>query len=285
MGHYLKTKRDRTFYIHDTAGTKGTIIAVHGLTGNHKQFMHYQEVLSDDYRFISYDLLGRGNSGPALPDTSIFTHAEDLADLIEALHINELILMGYSMGAYICAIAAATQKKIKPKALILLDGAGDADDTVRKLVLPSLNRMKKAYPSKESYAREMKELYTKLNVDWNERLKELVQYELKQTNGNWMHKSDAGLIEQDFESFYDFKPEVFERISCAVFLLIATGGIGENRSLFSEESYAAMKKRIRNLHTERSTQNHYEIVLKKQPAVTEQIKEFLSLEEIVNENR
>src|SRR5690625_6337800 len=103
LDNYITTEGGYTFYVRDTPGEQGTIVAVHGLTGNHKQFYHFQKSLAGKYRFISYDIRGRGKSDSASSETSIFTHAEDLVKLIETLNIKRPILMGYSMGAYICA--------------------------------------------------------------------------------------------------------------------------------------------------------------------------------------
>ena len=65
----------------------------------------------------------------------------NLLDLIATLEIERPILLGYSMGAYISAIAAS--RLANTESLILLDGAGLADESTRQLVLPSLERLKK----------------------------------------------------------------------------------------------------------------------------------------------
>lgn len=40
----------------DYPGEKGTIIAIHGLTGTHKNMYYYAEQFKGEYRFISVDL-------------------------------------------------------------------------------------------------------------------------------------------------------------------------------------------------------------------------------------
>lgn len=286
MDHYVTTGKNRSFNVHETPGDSGTIIAVHGLTGHHQQLMHYQTAFSGEYRFISYDVSGRGNSDPALPDTSIDTHAEELADLIDALKIENPILLGYSMGAYICVLATANYSFINPKALILLDGGGKADDTARELVLPSLDRMKKKYVSEKHYIEDMHELYTRLNIEWNAEVERSIRYELTKESAHWKHKSNAELIAQDFESFYSFKPgEMAERIVCPVFLLIATGNLGGQRALFTEDSYTTLKKVLHPLRLEYTKQNHYEIILNNQPEIFKQIRDFLFTEVNSHENQ
>lgn len=274
MEQYVLTKSGFTLCINDTPGEKGTIIAVHGLTGNHKQFHHYQTAFTGTYRFVSYDLRGRGNSDPAAKSTSIYTHVEDLIELIEILNIKRPILMGYSMGAYICAIAAS--KLFNVEALILLDGAGEADDTSRKLVIPSLTRLHKEFQSVEKYVEEMKVLYTNLQVSWTETMEEIVQYDLKRTVNGWTHKSDPVLIEQDFESFYTFTPGIVcSHITSETLLFIATGRIGDKAPLFRKDGYKKTKRYIRHLKTHEIHINHYELVFNIQPTINKEIFRFL----------
>src|SRR5690625_1787582 len=220
MEKLIKTKTGHHFYIKDTPGSLGTIIAVHGLTGNHKQLYHYQQAFYNKYRFITYDVRGRGNSDQTSANTSIYTHANDLINLIEELDIKRPILMGYSMGAYISAIVASRLKNIE--ALILLDGVGTADDVSRELVLPSLKRLEKVFESPKEYVNEVEFLYKNLLVDWNDLIAEMVAYDIKQMDTGWIHKSDTKLIEQDFESFYTFNhDEVCTKIIVPTLLYIA----------------------------------------------------------------
>ncbi len=276
MEQYIKTKKGYTFYINDTPGEQGTIIAAHGLTGNHKQMYHYQKAFSGKYRFISYDILGRGNSDKALKETSIFTHAKDLIDLIEILGIERPILMGYSMGAYICSLVASRLPEVE--ALILLDGAGDADDTSKQLVLPSLKRLSKVYSIAQEYIQEVKTLYTDLKVKWNDTMSEIVNYDIKKIVNGWTHKSDPALIEQDFESFYTFKQEeVCPKISTKTLLFIATGKIAGKAPLFQKSGYKKTRKFISTIETKYTDVNHYELVFNEQPEIIRQIEGFLAI--------
>ncbi|MBD8005939.1 alpha/beta fold hydrolase [Bacillus norwichensis] len=275
MGQYITTNKGRNFYVHETPGEQGTIIGSHGLTGNHKQLQYYQEAFSGTYRFISYDILGRGNSGAAAETSSIETHADHLLDLIATLEIERPILLGYSMGAYISAIVAS--QLADTDGLILLDGAGQADESTKQLVLPSLERLKKTYSNPNQYVEEAKKLYTRLNIDWDQQMEEAVLYEIAKDEHFWRNKSNLQTITRDFESFYTFKSEnVFAHIECPAFLLIATGSIGDQGPLFKEEGYAEIKKQLSRLQTEVTPVNHYELVFNKQPKIISQIEAFLS---------
>lgn len=276
MGKTITTKKGTKLYVYDTPGAKGTIVAAHGLTGNHRQFNYFQKSLKGKYRFISYDIRGRGNSDPALKNTSIFTHAEDLLDLIKTLKIDRPILMGYSMGAYICALVAKELPEVE--ALILLDGGAEADQTSKELVLPSLKRLEKNYLSEQEYIDEVKALYTNLNVHWNDTLAEIVKYDLKQIDKGWTHKLDLKLTKQDFETFYSFNPlKVGRNILCKTLLIISKGKIGGKSPLFRGSGYDKIRNSISNIEPIYTDVNHYELVFNEQPSLVQQIKNFLKV--------
>lgn len=275
MEEYLHTVNGQTFQLLDSPGEKGTIIAIHGLTGNHKSLHYYRELLAGEYRFISYDLRGRGNSSETDPDTSIESHIQDLIALIGSLQIENPILLGYSMGAFIAATVASRLKQTR--ALILLDGAAKTTDHQRDIVKPSLNRLSKRHETPESYVNETKAIYTRIGVEWSDVVQANVEYEIKPFEGGWKHKSDSEQILKDFESFYTFDPEeVCSKVSCKTLLVIAKGEIGPYPPLFLEKDYDLTKKSIKQLQTITDDCNHYTLVFHNQPKINETIKSFLS---------
>ena len=76
----------------DYPGEKGTIIAIHGLTGTHKNMHYYAEQFKGEYRFISLDLRGRGNSAAADSDTSIFKLGSSVVVVVVPGHQVQLLL-------------------------------------------------------------------------------------------------------------------------------------------------------------------------------------------------
>ncbi|MCG7334910.1 alpha/beta hydrolase [Sporosarcina sp. ACRSM] len=259
--------------IQETPGHKGTIIAVHGLTGNHKTFYHYRKLLEGDYTFISYDLRGRGNSSPADENTSLFKHAEELKTFIEMKKIEKPILMGYSMGAYICALVAS---EVEVSGLILLDGAGTTEERQRELIIPSLSRLNKSYRSADDYVAQTRDIYASLNVEWDAAVEEITRYEVKETPDGWRHKSEASAMEKDFNSFYDFHPiPVFEKIICPTLLVIAYGPLGKKEPLFTKETYNETIATAKDLVTIEVPANHYTLMFEKQEKVQESILDLL----------
>lgn len=258
----------------DTPGTKGTIVAVHGLTGNHKTFYHYQNKFAGDYRFISVDLRGRGRSSQVSAETSLYQHAADIQTLIKKLGIENPILMGYSMGAYICAVLASQMDVL---GLVLLDGAGTTEEKQRELIVPSLSRLKKIYSSEDDYVSQTKTIYESLNVVWDEAVEEITRYEVMQVPDGWKHRSEAEAMEKDFSSFYSFHPaEVFGNISCPTLLVIAEGPLGQKPSLFTQETYVETIRHANDLRKIVVPANHYTLMFEKQPEVENAIQDLLS---------
>ncbi|MCM3733835.1 alpha/beta hydrolase [Fictibacillus nanhaiensis] len=275
MKQYQINIMDKQFEIKEYPGEKGTILAIHGLTGNHKNLHYYAETLSGEYRFISIDLRGRGNSSPMDDSPSIFKHASDVIQIINALNIEDPILIGHSMGAYISALVGSMDPRVK--GIILLDGGGKADETQRDQIKPSLSRLSKDYESPEDYVEETKVIYSKLGIQWNPELEENARYEVKEQNGMWKHKSDPKLIAEDFESFYDYEPKsVCSKVDCDTLLVVADGKIGEKPPLFNEKSYEDTCKYTKKIETVTTPSNHYTMVFKNQPEINQQIQQFLS---------
>jgi pimeloyl-ACP methyl ester carboxylesterase len=81
----------------------------------------YQKHLSNDYRVITYDIRGQGNSGFTDDKLSISLLAEDIYLLLEKLGIEEAVICGYSAGGHIAQHFAIHYPE-KTRALILSGG-------------------------------------------------------------------------------------------------------------------------------------------------------------------
>jgi 3-oxoadipate enol-lactonase len=96
------------------------IIFIHGFPFNKSMWDLQVVSLKDDYRLITYDIRGHGNSDSGDEVFSIDLFVNDLISFMDALKIDKAILCGLSMGGYI-AINAAARYKERFDALILTD--------------------------------------------------------------------------------------------------------------------------------------------------------------------
>lgn len=271
---YTIERAGKHFQVADYPGEKGTILALHGLTGTHKNFHHYAEALQGEYRFISIDLRGRGNSSGMDDVPSIFSHAQDVKDLIEHLAIQDPILLGHSMGAFISAIVASELDTVK--GLILLDGAARMSERQQAIVKPSLGRLQKTYETKRAYVEEVKQIYGQLGIEWTDAVQAIVEYDIHEVDNLWVHKSFGQCIQEDFNSFYSFNPkEVLSAVNCSTLLVQATGNIGPFPSFFETQDFEEMIQATAKLVTYTSNCNHYTMMFTKQAAIIETIQTFL----------
>ncbi|WP_188206749.1 alpha/beta fold hydrolase [Alkalibacillus aidingensis] len=270
----IKLLSGDSIHICEVGTGRPTIILVHGLTGSHKQMVHYQTVLSEDYHVISYDLRGRGKSSSANSQPSIDAHVGDLIDLIMTLNLESVVLVGYSFGAYICTKVAAMCEQVL--SLVLLDGAGVPDDGQLDLLSPQLNRMKKIYNSESDYFNESQQVYQWLKVQWSPMLEEATQYEVEETDFGWRHRSKSYMMMKDFRSCFDFDyQKILPNIHVPVLLVKATGRLGNGRPFYLYEAYTELEKTTRDLEVMATEANHFSLVLERQEMVNQFMINFL----------
>lgn len=87
-----------------------SILCMHGLTRNHKDFEPMIAALPDRYQFISVDVRGRGHSDrdPNADNYSPAVYVGDMAALLDHLNIKRTTLIGTSMGGLMSMIMMKT---------------------------------------------------------------------------------------------------------------------------------------------------------------------------------
>jgi len=96
------------------------IIFIHGFPLNKTMWDKQVDALKEDYRVISYDIRGHGDSEHANEDFSIELFVNDLLHLMDVLKIEKASLCGLSMGGYI-ALNAIENHPVRFDALVLSD--------------------------------------------------------------------------------------------------------------------------------------------------------------------
>lgn len=121
MDNYFETS-DHTFlhYI-DIGNGNTTIFFVPGHMCTTRFFERNINALSKKYRVISYDPRGFGNSTKSLQGNTISRNSKDLAELIDFLNLENIILLGWSLGGTIVTHYAHTFGEKHLKGLGLID--------------------------------------------------------------------------------------------------------------------------------------------------------------------
>ena len=104
------------------AAPRATVFCMHGLTRNSADFAELAEALQSDYRVIAVDQRGRGRSAwdPNPANYNPLVYVRDMYTLLDRLGLQEVIVIGTSMGGIMSMIMSALQPK-RFRAVVLND--------------------------------------------------------------------------------------------------------------------------------------------------------------------
>lgn len=112
-------------------GQGPALLFLHGFCESGEMWRHFAESLSNQYRVLCPDLPGFGNSTMTSSITSLEEVAEQLEEWMDALQIQNPIVMGHSLGGYV-ALALLERMGSRIQAIGLLHSTAYADDLEKK---------------------------------------------------------------------------------------------------------------------------------------------------------
>ena len=107
-------------------GTGLPLVFLHAFPLNRTMWVDQEKALSTQFRVITIDLRGHGESDAPLWHYSLDQAADDVCGLMDHLSIRQPILVGLSMGGYI-ALAFYRKYAERVKGLVLADTRAQAD--------------------------------------------------------------------------------------------------------------------------------------------------------------
>lgn len=110
----------------DSGGDGPPLLFCHGFLMDHTMFDRQVEALSGDYRCISWDERGFGDT-PSPGPFSYWDSADDAVGVLDACGVDKAVFIGMSQGGFL-SIRAALAHPERVKALVLIDSAADVDD-------------------------------------------------------------------------------------------------------------------------------------------------------------
>jgi len=139
-------------------GRGAPVVALHGLTASHVNFIGIAERLAGRFALFGLDLRGRGDSGKPEGPYGLVQHARDVAAAMHAMELGPSIIVGHSMGAYV-ATALAAQEPGLVSGLVLIDGGYALEAPVTNSPGQGANpalalriaQLRQSYPSREAY--------------------------------------------------------------------------------------------------------------------------------------
>jgi lipase len=247
-----------------------TVVAVHGITANHRTFALLAEALPR-HRLLAPDLRGRGASGTLPGPWGIGRHAEDVARLITASGSGPVVLLGHSMGGFV-ATALVRRFPDLVSGLVLVDGglpfalpSGiDVEQAVALTLGPALQRLQRTFPSRDAY-REFWRAHPALQDAWSEAITDYVDYDLVGKPPELRSSvSEQAVLQDAQDQFQDpDTADVLGGFSGPARLLVVSRGLLDQRpGLYPDENLGRWRNRLPSLSIEQVPQlNHYTIML------------------------
>jgi lipase len=140
-------------------GRAAPVVALHGLTASHMNFIGIAERLAGQCALFALDLGGRGDSDKPPEPYGFVQHARDVAAAMRAMGLGgPSIVVGHSMGAFI-ATALAAQEPGLVSGLVLIDGglvpntplADSAGQGVTAALALRIQQLRQTHPSRQAY--------------------------------------------------------------------------------------------------------------------------------------
>lgn len=108
-------------------GSGPPIVFLHGIVMDRSLFDHQVEALRNDYRVVTIDAPGHGESAPVPLGIDLWRYADMVAGVADQLGINEAVWGGQSMGGFtIMRLALAKPERVK--GLILIDTQAHSEE-------------------------------------------------------------------------------------------------------------------------------------------------------------
>lgn len=273
---------DLTFHYLQWGEQGSPIICVHGITANAFCFQALADELSSTHRVFAYDLRGRGDSDKPESGYSLSIHADDLAEIIDALELDRPIVLGHSLGAMIGLYFAAHYPE-KLRKLILIDGGGHLPwrtlEEQPAWLTASIGRLGTPVSSFDEYIQRLK-LAPFLGPYWNEYVDIYFAHDVfHQHNGSVISKGYPAGVHEDQMGIYEYKPEMlWSRVKAPTLLLRAGQGLfTSNDQLLTEAVAEEMLANIKGCQFANYPElNHYTIVFQAKDGPAQTIQNFVS---------
>jgi pimeloyl-ACP methyl ester carboxylesterase len=121
---YVQAHAGRIF-VDDAGSSDCPAVFVHSLAGTSRHWREQLDHIRQTGCAVAYDLRGHGRSDPpASGEYSLEANADDLLAVVDALGIDEFLLVGHSLGAGVATVFAAAHPR-RVRGLLVVDPVGD----------------------------------------------------------------------------------------------------------------------------------------------------------------
>ncbi len=121
-------------HVEDRGTGEPALVLVHGYTGSILDWADVQDLMAVDRRVVAYDHRGHGRSSHA-PAYSIDLLADDLVGVLEELGLDEIHLLGHSMGGVV-ALRHVLAHPDQVRSLVLMDTSAEPMGDLSEMLAP-----------------------------------------------------------------------------------------------------------------------------------------------------
>ncbi|MEV8266253.1 alpha/beta fold hydrolase [Microbacterium sp. NPDC076911] len=247
------------------------VVLIHGVTASHLAWPFVVDLLPG-VRVIAPDLRGRGASNSLIGDAGMKAHANDLKATLDALHVEQALVVGHSMGGFV-AVTFAHLHPERVSRLVLVDGglpldvpAGmDADEMVAAILGPTAARLSMRFASTGEYLDFWRQ-HPAFADSWTPELEAYLAYDLVAAGDGSLRPATS--YETTADDTVDMNTgkalsEAIVQLAHPTRLLTVPLGLqNEPPGLYAPEHLARVLQELPAVDHERLTEfNHYTIVM------------------------
>jgi pimeloyl-ACP methyl ester carboxylesterase len=169
------------------------LVCVHGLTLVGDTFAHLAEALSDGYRVVCPDVVGRGRSD-WLPDPMLYglpQYSFDLTSLIARLNVDGVDLLGTSMGGLIGMTLAGQPNA--PIGRLILNDIGPRMEVPALLRIAEYVGRSERFDSLEQAIEYVRSISSGFGLRTPEQWRELVESVMRFEESGWTFRYDPAI--------------------------------------------------------------------------------------------
>src|SRR3954447_21334478 len=140
-------------------GAGPTVVGLHGVTASYANFVGVADRLHGRRPLLAVDLRGRGDTDkPESGPFGMAQHAHDIAAAMRGWGLQDAVVVGHSMGAFV-AVALAAEHPELVRGLVLIDGGlplapppgVDPAALLDVALAPQMARLRATFPSLDAY--------------------------------------------------------------------------------------------------------------------------------------
>lgn len=276
------------------AGEGDPLILIHGITAQHRTFNDLAKNLAGEYELIGIDLRGRGDSDKPESGYGLDAHAGDVVRVLDHLGLEDAVLVGHSMGAFV-SLQVALSYPGRVRSLVLLDGGWPRQKTtedemteeqkkeaeeLREGLERAFSRLEMVFDEPENYLNFWFPGQELTFDDLPPSLADYYRYDLGEVEGGYQPKASLDAVREDSPQVSTSAPTADEmrEVNCPVALARPTAGFfPDSDPLISEAARKEMGDALDlQLDTVLNGANHYSMMFEPYASeVAGGIREFL----------